>query len=199
MIQKISQKISYLWALNGIIPTGDSEIYEYGTQLVISTFINTIIIIVISIAIGMPLYWLFFILAFIPLRTTAGGYHAKTHFSCILSFCLEFLIFSLLVRFFSFFFSLLYFATCSVLSLILICIMSPVQASNKPLTTAEALQNRRKSIFLAILFTIPAVTAAAIPELKGIYIAAFYAGELSAALSLVVSKIRNRTCKIKEV
>lgn len=198
MIEKLSVKISAFWVNGNVIQQDDAEIYEYGMQLVLSTIANVLLIMLISVIVRLPLVWLPFLIAFIPLRTTAGGYHARTHFFCILSFCTTFFIFIMLIKTFTFFSTEIYLSICAVGSLALIFGMSPVQASNKPLTKDEAVRNRTKSLVIATFFMIPMILAIAIPALKGEYIAAFYSGELSAALSLVVAKMRNRIYKIKE-
>lgn len=189
MIQKISRELSRLWVAGGVVADEDAEIYEYGLQLLLSTIINILIIILISLTMGQPFVWLFFILAFIPLRITAGGYHAKTNFLCIISFTSTFFIFVLLIQTMELFSSALYFWICALFSLCMVFALSPVQASNKPLTPKEAAHNRKKSLIIAVSFLIPAIISLGYPLFQGKLLAGFYSGELTASLSLVVVRI----------
>ena len=191
MIQRLSKKLANAWVESNVIPHEDAEIYEYGLQLIIATGIGIAIIIAFSLICGIPAAWIFYIAAFIPLRTTAGGYHAKTQFSCIALFSITFSVFLVLILKFSVFTSYIYIVFCAIFSLALIFIFSPVQASNKPLTKKTATRNRIISLIIATLFVIPAIAFVAIPNLNKRYIAEFYAGELSATLSLVIVKIKN--------
>ena len=84
MIRSIAIALAKHWAANGVIGESDKETYQYGLELLISTFINLVIMIWISIAFGHPLIIVPYLLAFIPFRLFAGGYHARNHLFCIL-------------------------------------------------------------------------------------------------------------------
>lgn len=189
MIKKLSKNLSELWAAGGIIPEEDAEVYDYGLQLVLSTALNVSIIILISIIMQAPLSWLLFLLAFVPLRITAGGYHASSHFFCTVTFTTSFFLFLLLQETVSFITTSTFFLICAFLSLGVIIAMSPVQASNKPLTKKESSRNRKKSIVLSFLFTIPALVFLAYPVVFRNLLASFYSGELLATISLIVVRI----------
>jgi len=186
VIQKISRELSVVWATGGVINQEDVEIYEYGLQLLISSVINILVIAAVSIVFRLPYAWIPFIAAFIPLRTTAGGYHASTHLLCILSFTVSFTVLLALIQTMPFLCSEIYFGACATISLIAVLVLSPVQASNKPLTARETARNRRKSIIIAACFLVPAVLSYFWPLLKCKYFLSFYNGELAAAISLVV-------------
>ena len=79
----------------GIFPKSQEKIYIYGFELLLSSVIGIMVLMMISITRGTAFAWLSYLLGFIPVRITGGGYHAKTHFTCILSFSLLFLIFLL--------------------------------------------------------------------------------------------------------
>lgn len=195
MIQKISRELSGVWATGGVIKPEDVEIYEYGLQLLISSAINILVIVAVSFALRLPFAWIPFIAAFIPLRTTAGGYHAKTHFSCIFSFGITFTLLLVLTRTVAFVNSSICFGISSLFSIAVIIAFSPVQASNKPLTIREAVRNRKRSIIIAICFLIPAILSLYLPALRCNYLATFYCGELAATISLIVVKVSDHHAK----
>ena len=188
MIEGVSNSISSTWARNGIIKTENEELYSYGLQLVFSTIFNTAIVIAVSIICGTPLAWIPFLVAFIPIRTTAGGYHAKSNLACIASFCSTYTVLLLV--------SITWMSKAPVpvstslafASLVIIIATSPVQSSNKPLTELRAKINRKKSIILAIMCFIPAVYFIVWELPNSIYLSQLYLGEFSAAISLLLAK-----------
>ena len=154
MIQSAATAIAKQWARNGIIHTEDREAYQYGVELLLSTLLNVVAMLSISIVIGDT--WLFvpYLGSFIPLRLSAGGYHAKNNLCCILlnaSIYIVGLTAVLLVP--TYLFAPLCIAECC-LSLVVSIVFAPVSARNKPLTTSEYKRNRRLSLALESLLLI---------------------------------------------
>lgn len=82
MIQKLSsacaRNIISLGKLQGV----NEAVLCYGCELIITSLIGLLILIGLSVLIGHPLAWIFFVIGFAPHRTSAGGYHADTHMRC---------------------------------------------------------------------------------------------------------------------
>lgn len=76
-----------------IIPTDKKAVYTYGLELLISDIVGISCIILISFLYGQRVMWIPYLIGFVPLRVLGGGYHAKTHLSCILFFSSLFLLF----------------------------------------------------------------------------------------------------------
>lgn len=188
MIVNIAAHIVRRWVSSGVISKEDEENYYYGLQLLLSSLFNLAIIIGLSIFFRAPLAWIPFMLSFVPLRLTAGGFHAKTHWACIGSFCTVYaclLLLSIKLPYAAYGIGSTVVA-CG--SLGIVCYLSPVAASNKPLTMVQVSKFRRYSILITIIFMIPAaLLQIGIPP-HHFYIH-FYAGELSGSLSLVIAKI----------
>lgn len=87
MLLQISHRIVSAWSRRNIIPKGSAEAYIYGVQLLLSTVINVCCIALLSYCMGHPFSWIPFLIGFVPLRITGGGFHAKTPSKCTLSFC----------------------------------------------------------------------------------------------------------------
>ena len=147
MIEKLSKAIVEQWVKYKIIEPENKASYHFGVQLLISTIINFLLAILISIFLVAPTYWVAFLLGFIPLRLSAGGYHARTHSLCIICFCTAFGILGVLSKLI--FASIYMFFTAS-LSFLIIWRMSPVSAPNKVLTEKQRDRNRAISITLAV-------------------------------------------------
>lgn len=74
----MTKRIATLWT-DAIIHCDEKQeskraVILYGMELLISTFIGIGLIAVVSLIAQEPLAWVFFLLAFAPLRHTAGGY-----------------------------------------------------------------------------------------------------------------------------
>lgn len=82
MITLMSKRLSSFFATNSIIKQEDAEVYEYSLEILFSTILNFVAVIIIAILTRKSLLTLLYLLGFIPLRLIAGGYHADTHFRC---------------------------------------------------------------------------------------------------------------------
>lgn len=80
----LSGKIAESLTNSGIITTEDKELYEYGLHHGLLMIINLLTTVVIGLLFKMVWQSFVFMIAYIPLRTYAGGYHAKTQFRCYL-------------------------------------------------------------------------------------------------------------------
>jgi accessory gene regulator B len=89
--------------------------------------------------------------AFIPLRTAAGGFHANHHWSCILAFNTIFFAFSIFCKYLAIEFVMPYALIAVMISSLLVWFFSPVEAINKPLSTEKRECNRRNSIIITCI------------------------------------------------
>lgn len=128
----------------------DKEIYEYGYSLLKETIINVTVALIIAVIMKKINIFILFSVFFIPLRTFAGGFHAKNALSCsILSnailvgvyFINDFLKAKPI--------GLNYIVICVVVLGIVIGRLSPVDSSGKRLTDSE--KSKYKQIVNCIL------------------------------------------------
>lgn len=66
-------------------------VYWYGIELMVSSVINIVLILLISLLFSQIIEGVIFLLCFILLRQFTGGYHAKSYFSCNIIFALSFI------------------------------------------------------------------------------------------------------------
>lgn len=187
MLLRISQEIVSSWYRSGIIPSNTKDAYVYGVQLLLSTTVNVIIIAVISCISHKPLAWILFLIGFIPLRITAGGFHANTPLRCMVSFCGIYticVIASLLLQ--GDMVNIAIFLNCAV-TIMAVYAFSPVPASNKPLSESEKKRNRARSF--AVLATLLLVIMVAIHLCNASTFALYVSlGEIAASIFLCMSK-----------
>lgn len=159
MFYKLSERIADGFEKQRVISSEDKELYRYGVQQGLNLLLNLLTTFVIGILCGMLMASLLFIVVYMPLRSFAGGYHAKTHLRCYLYSILMITAVLLVIRFLP-----LGMLICSCLMLvggIIIVLLAPVEDSNKPLDEAEQCVYRKRTqlilsvetvLFLAFIF-----------------------------------------------
>lgn len=150
MLFKLSERIVLAWSNERLIEIGREEAYVYGVQLLLSTLLNTIAIAVISAIVDRAFAWVFFLVGFVPIRITAGGFHAKTPLKCSSIFCGSFYVCLLLnIRIDDIRIPLI--IINSMLSIVVVILFSPIPARNKPMPKKEL--DRKRVLSLAVSAT----------------------------------------------
>lgn len=148
MIDFVSRKILDWMIRNDAMKSQESEIYLFGIHQGIMSTINIITTIIIAAIMHMLLEGVVFILAYMPLRSYAGGYHARTERTCyIMSAVLSFTLLSV-CKVIDMNWLLLFFL---ILSFLIIWFISPVEDSNKPLENIEIIVYSKKCKKIIIL------------------------------------------------
>lgn len=80
----LARKGTKILLSRGIIKESQVRLYEYGFELLFSTVITVLFILLIGILWDELSRTMIFLLFFIPIRITAGGYHAKTYSRCFI-------------------------------------------------------------------------------------------------------------------
>jgi len=75
-------KLSDFFEQNDIIKSEEKELFTYGLQQGFIMIINIISSILVGLLFHMVWESIIFLIAYIPLRSYAGGYHARTHVRC---------------------------------------------------------------------------------------------------------------------
>lgn len=188
MIRSIAIALAKHWAANGVIGESDKETYQYGLELLISTFINLVIMIGISIAFGHPLIIVPYLLAFIPFRLFAGGYHARNHLFCILFNAITYFVSCLIALHVEESTGILACVIEASVSLALVFLFAPVPAKNKPLTREEKKRNRIISLVLVLFLVLLCVIFYYMHILHDFFCRMLYCGEMVATILLLIGK-----------
>lgn len=172
MIGALADKITKCFVKNSIVSYEDQEIYTYGLHQGIIMIVNILTFILIGLSFRMIRESLMFMIFYIPLRTYAGGYHAKTPTSCYILSIFMIILVLLAVKTVSWTISII--IGISLLSGIIIFALSPVEDKNKPLSDSQMIRYRQMArAILAI-------------ELIGIAVL-LYGGYSNVALPMVLS------------
>ena len=191
MIEKLASNITYFYLYNHIIPTDEYEAYQYGFEILLSTLVNIIAVIIISVFFKSTPGAVVYMSAFIIMRSAGGGYHADNHMTCILSFSCIFTLFCCLNQSMTNNLIALYNPICTTASAIIIWIYAPVEAPNKPLSETKLERYRFISLSVGCGFMIMELIdyfTMWIPATLSIYL---FSGQLAAALSITAGAIKN--------
>lgn len=191
----VSEKIVKSLITIGVVPSDDKDLYQYGIRHGILMVINVLTIILIGFILGMVWQSIVFILAYIPVRTYSGGYHASTELKCYL-FSVA-LIFVVLIGIKLIPWNAYICSIVTLCALMIIIRLAPVEDLNKPLEQKEkAVYKRRARIILvlliglALLFWLVGSTQIAISIIMAIGVA---------AVMLVLGIIKNSKEKMESV
>lgn len=135
-MRKFGQKLIYFMETNGAISEEDRDVYEYALKSAWILGINIITSLIIGLVLRAPWYCILLLLAVIPLRSDAGGYHAPNAWRCYLLSCAGLIAILLWVKAEIPFQGLLT-ACMAILSFLLIFRYAPLEADNKPLDEVE--------------------------------------------------------------
>lgn len=188
MIKRLSHSLAQKIVNSGAGRNNSTAAIAFGLELIFTYLFGTAILMVISVLCRQPLAWLVFILGFAPLRTTAGGFHAKSQFSCF-AVSSGIFILSMIVSYLWSWTSTVHLLVCSV-TLILVLLLSPVEAVNKKLTQEQRSKNRTRSIIISVI-NIVITLLFCVMNVVSALINLYFAGVAMAAASLIIAKIKN--------
>lgn len=161
MITSVSRKIAqYMYNQNDEKKTS-IEVYRYGVEVLLSIFINTVLILSIGWILNIFIEIAIFMLAFGLLRVLAGGYHAASHFSCFLIYISTAVPTILLISHFEMqlFQQLLFIGLLCLVSLFLVYKFAPVDSINRPMSHKEIFVYRTRSRGFITVFSISVLLA----------------------------------------
>lgn len=143
MFSKLSGNITEQLIENGTIKPEDKDIYSYGVEQSFVILMNLVTTLVIGLCFGMIWQSIIYMIIYLPLRSFAGGYHARTVLRCY--------IFGIILAIADLSINKLIPATDLVISImtllagIIIFILAPVETANKPLDHTELSVYRKRT------------------------------------------------------
>lgn len=138
MIEKLSKKLSVCFVKNNIIDKECQEVYAYGSELLVSTMISVLIILVLGSILHCFWHTVCILVPFCDIRAYAGGIHANTYSKCIFSFSSGFLLILLGTEYLldkNFQGWIIFF---SLFSVFIIWLVSPVEDHSRPLNDVDS-------------------------------------------------------------
>ncbi len=151
MIHRISQIITDFLISQRIADEKDYEIYVYGYEVVVSSLIDIMIVLLIGITFNRLADVLIIMSMFVSIRLYSGGYHANTYLKCKLlmtGMILIVLVISLV--------DIPFFLECIMIAfhMIIVSVLSPIENINKPIRSDNRIKYRITSIALSFLWEV---------------------------------------------
>lgn len=156
IITFLSKTISHFLCKNNVIDKQELEIYQYGFEIIISTLLGFIIVMLIGLAFHMTLSAIFYYVVFVILRQLTGGYHADSYLKCNLvfsgvSFCTLGMI---KLCYISHMYTLTFHFLILAMVMLSVCKLAPIENPNKPMTQDELKHNHKIAIILTVILTV---------------------------------------------
>lgn len=136
----------------------DEEIIAYGLFSILFNIYCFLVCVIIGLIMKQFFESITFFFTFIFIKRFAGGYHAPKEWICLILSSLGIFISNLLIRFCISYISLN--IACLLVSFVLgimICLLSPLEAENKPLDVYE-IKRYKKSSIIRIIITLAVIT-----------------------------------------
>ncbi len=189
MIASMAQKVSSFFVFNDLIQKKDKKIYSYCFEILFSTVINLVFVLIVSVIFNKVPEMFFYLAGFIPLRRVAGGFHAKTHFRCFCTLVVTYSIFLMILSYTAVHLNCFFFCILQGLSILFVFIFAPVQNENRPISKEERKRFQRKSrsmILAGCLFSMIIIL------FSFVYAVSFIIGSFTASLSLLAAQMIQR-------
>ena len=177
-------------AENGNIQEKYVELYIVAMESVIAMLINIATTLTIGWMLGMWWYSIVLFAAFIPLRSYAGGYHARGYISCYFESCTLLAAMLLLMKYIiqrEKPISALWLVF--VVAVTVIFLLAPLADENKPISEKERIVFKRRT---RVLLTLEIIITVLLAALHIDYGYAVMMAVILSALLLLLHKIRER-------
>ena len=189
MIESQAKKMSSFFISNGVIDERDREKFDYCYEVMLSTLLNVLAIVLIGAVTGFLPQTVYFLAAFVLLKNTVGGYHACSHLGCFLCTLGTYLAFRLLGAFLPADVLPMLSVLLASFAAVTVFLLAPVGTENKPLGRKQAIRLKRDSrllVFFIVLFILFLLAGRAEADLP--FSVSF--GIAAVAASLIAGKIR---------
>lgn len=159
MITNLSTRIIGALIEKSIINDTEQELYIYGLFMLLSQTLYFILTIIIGVFLNIVLESVVFYVAFLFIRTSAGGIHASSELKCEAATTLSLFLCLGIVKLCDLYNFKLVILILMLVAAVLIFLLCPLDTPEKPLTSKEKKYFRKKSwIILFIILTIIALS-----------------------------------------
>lgn len=188
LLAKLSRKIGNNLVRSSVIKEEDAEIYIYGINQILVSVLNVSSALIIGLVFGVFFEITVFMAAYIPLRSFAGGYHAKTPLRCYIFSVIMLIIVSISMKYL--FLTGWAYYTILLVTALIVFVLSPIEDKNKPLDEIEHKIYKRRAILIAVAEFLIGL-AFKFVGLDDLFAAVVYSF-VALSFMLVTGKIKNR-------
>lgn len=185
---KLSHKVGYNLVESGIVEAEDVELYIYGINQILVAMLNLSTALIIGLIFGVFFEIAVFMAAYIPLRSFAGGFHAKTPLRCYVFSVIMLTGVSISMKC-VFAADWVYYAILAATALV-VFILFPVEDRNKTLDVIEQDVYKTRTIVISIVEILLSILLK-IVGLDSLFVAIVYS-YIVLSVMLVAGKIKNQ-------
>ncbi len=137
---------------NTKLDNDNREIIRYGLEILFIKIVFSMCALLIAFSLHCFRECIVFLIAFSAIRTSAGGYHAKTRIQCFVMSMFMIIINIGAVKLVAHYISLYYYlAPLALISVVAIWFLSPVDTENRPLDVDEKIRFKRRTRIILCL------------------------------------------------
>ncbi len=166
----------------------ENELYIFGVNQFLNMLLNILTALFIGILFGETFQIILFMLAYIPLRSYAGGWHSRTPLRCYIFSVIMLIVVSIGMKYLSVM-EWMYYVILAV-AMLVVFVLSPIEDRNRPLDEIEHKVYKRRTILIAaaeLLFGI----MLKLTKFDTLFVAVVYSFAVL-SLMLVAGKVKNR-------
>ena len=191
MFHKISERIITYAIKNSTLDKDKADEYIYGLEITLSVLASYLSVIIIGLLMGMLWQSVLFLFLFVSVRRFAGGFHFSSQIMCYLSMCIMCSLVLLIIKYSEN--NVMLYSIIMTISIIILLMLSPVPAIEKPLDTKEKIIYGR---IARIMIIVIAVIYAVLCFFEHIYIAKIIAITVCViAIFVVLGKMKYKMYK----
>lgn len=186
MFHTISERIIAYAVKNNTLDKDKTEEYIYGLEISLSVFVSYISVLIIGFF--MEMFWqsALFLFIFVTVRRFAGGFHFSSQIACFLSMWVICSTVLLIIKYSNN--SVILYSVIMAISTIVLLILSPLPAIEKPLDAKERIVYGR---IARIIILVVAVTYTAFCLFQNMYVAKIIAVTICAvAILAILGKVK---------
>lgn len=188
LLARLAGKIGNNLVHSGVIKEEDAEIYIYGINQILTYVLNVSSALIIGLIFDVFTEVAVFMAAYIPLRSFAGGYHAKTPLRCYVFSVIMLIVVSIGLKYLHIA-DWVYYAVLAAATLVVL-VLSPVEDRNKPLDEIEH-RVYKKHAAIIVATEILVGLAFKLMGLNNLFVAVVYSF-VALSFMLVAGKVKNR-------
>lgn len=156
MFHKISERIIAYAIKNNTLDKDKAEEYIYGLEISLSVLASYLSVIIIGLLIGMLWQSALFLFIFVSVRRFGGGFHFSSQLMCFLSMCIICPTILLIIKYSGN--NIMLYSTIMAVSTLVLLIIFPVPAVEKPLDAKEKIVygwiSRIMIIVIAVIYAV---------------------------------------------
>lgn len=140
MIQFVSKKITDYLISKQVINSEDNytvELYKYGAEITVSTILNLLIVLLLSLILGCMAEGIMFLVIFVFVRQYTGGYHADTYLKCNITLGVSYFALISVYKYVINYIPIWLQAVCLIIEIVFVLIYCPIENENKPITSEK--------------------------------------------------------------